>query len=204
STELWPLAAAEELSRAKVEWQAERLLVLLRRGGRQGRLALGWLDAQTLERSPLRELPLTGNEVGLPSLASEPRGATVAAAVRSASTEPWHVELAFIDWSGQARRIHLPLLQPQADRESFAPSLAAIADAGWFLQWTEGHAGLRRVRGVTLDADFRALGEVITLSPAAANAGGGSVLHVDEGLLSLFLVQRDGSYELWATTLSCR
>jgi len=204
STELWPLAAAEELSRARVEWQAERLVVLLRRGGRQGRLALGWLNSQTLEHSALRELPLTGNEVGLPSLASEPRGAAVAAAVRSASTEPWHVELASIDWSGQTRRIRVPVLQPQADRESFAPSLAALADGGWFLQWTEGQAGLRRVRGVTLDAEFRALGEVISLSPAAANAGGGSVLFVDEGLLSLFLVQRDESYELWATTLSCR
>jgi len=204
ATELWPLAAGEELSRPKVEWQAERLVVLLRRGGRQGKLALGWLNAQTLERSVLRELPLAGNEVGLPSLASEPRGAAVAAAVRAASTEPWHVELAWLDWSGQARRLRVPALQPQADRESFAPSLAATGDAGWFLQWTEGQAGLRRVRGVTLDAEFRALGEVITLSPAGANAGGGSVVYVDEGLLSLFLVQRDGNYELWATTLSCR
>ena len=204
ATELWPLAAGEELSRPKVEWQAERLLVLLRRGGRQGKLALGWLNSQTLERSPLRELPFAGNEVGLPSLASEPRGAAVAAAVRAASTEPWHVELASMDWSGQAKRIRVPALAPQADRESFAPSLASTGDARWFLQWTEGQAGLRRVRGVTLDSEFRALGEVITLSPAGANAGGGSVLYVDEGLLSLFLVQRDGNYELWATTLSCR
>ena len=204
ATELWPLLAGEELSRPRVEWQAERLILLLRRGGRQGKLALGWLNAQTLERSPLRELPLRGNEVGLPSLASEPHGAAVAAAVRAASTEPWHVELATMDWSGQTRSVAVPALRAQADRESFAPSLAALDDTRWFLQWTEGQAGLRRVRGVTLDSEFRALGEVIALSPAAANAGGGSVLHVDEGLLSLFLVQRDDSYELWATTLSCR
>lgn len=204
STELWPLAAGEEISRPKVEWQAERLVMLLRRGGRQGQLALGWLNSQTLERSPLRELPLVSNEVGLPSLASDPRGAAVAAALRTASTEPWHVELATMDWSGQTRRIRVPALQAQADRESFAPSLAALGDSRWFLQWTEGQAGLRRVRGLTLDSEFRSLGEVIALSPAAANAGGGSVLQVDEGLLSLFLVQRDGSYDLWATTLSCR
>jgi len=57
---------------------------------------------------------------------------------------------------------------------------------------------------VTLDADFNALGEPIVLSPAGASAGGGSVLSVDEGLLSLFLISRGNSYELWATTLSCR
>jgi len=60
------------------------------------------------------------------------------------------------------------------------------------------------VRGVTLDAAFAALGEPITLSPQGASAGGGNVVSVDDGLLSLFLIQRGASYELWATTLSCR
>ena len=53
-------------------------------------------------------------------------------------------------------------------------------------------------------SDFAPIGEPITLSPASASAGGGSVVAVDEGLLSLFLIQRGNSYELWATTLGCQ
>ncbi len=201
---LWPLAADEELSRARLEWQdAGQLALVVRRGGRQGKLVLGWLQPERGERSALRELPFSGGELGLPSLATRGDVALVAAAVRESSHQPWHIELASSTRQGRSRRLELPVVAAPG-HESFAPSLTALPGARWFLQWTEGEQGLRQVRGVTLDAGFAALGEPSTLSPAGASAGGGSALTVDEGVLSLFLVQRASGYELWATTLSCR
>jgi len=205
SIALWSLGANEELSRPRLERQdATHLALVLRRGGRQGKLVIGWLDPELGEHSALNELPFTGAELGLPSLATQGNVAAVVAATRDSSTALWHVELATSEPAGRARRIELHALDTAPGRESFAPNLAALAGSRWFLQWTEGQQGLRRVRGVTLDADFSALGEPIVLSPAGASAGGGSVLPVDEGLLSLFLISRAGSYELWGTTLSCR
>jgi len=205
SIALWSLDSKEEISRPKLERQdATHLALVLRRGGRQGKLVIGWLDPELGEHSALLELPFTGGELGLPSLATQGNVAAVVAATRDSSTAPWHVGLATSEPEGRARRIDLRALEAAPDRESFAPSLAALAGSRWFLQWTEGQQGLRRVRGVTLDAEFNALGEPIVLSPAGDSAGGGSVLSVDEGLLSLFSIPRGGSYELWATTLSCR
>ncbi|MEY4549375.1 MAG: hypothetical protein RL685_5570, partial [Pseudomonadota bacterium] len=202
---LWPLGADEELSRPRLEWQTDgQLALVLRRGGRQGKLVIGWLQPERGERSPLRDLPFAGSELGLPSLAIQGEVALVAAAAREASDAPWHIELATTTRQGRSRRLELPGLAATADRESFAPSVTALPGARWFLQWTEGQQGLRRVRGVTLDAAFAVLSEPIALSPAGASAGGGSVLAVDEGVLSLFLVQRAGGYELWGGTLSCR
>ena len=132
------------------------------------------------------------------------QGSFITAAARELSSAPWHVELVTTTRQGRTRRLELSGVAAAADRESFAPSVTALPGARWFLQWTEGQQGLRRVRGVTLDSAFAVLGEPISLSPADASAGGGTVLAVDEGLVSLFLVQRAGVYELWATTLSCR
>jgi hypothetical protein len=200
---LWPLAAEEELSRPRLEWQdAGQLALVLRRGGRQGKLVLGWLQPERGERSTLRELPFAGSELGLPSLATHGDVALVAAAVRESASAPWQVELTSSTRQGSSRRHELPSVA--AERESFAPSVSALPGARWFLQWTEGEQGLRRVRGVTLDARFALLGEPIALSSPDTSAGSGSLVAVDEGLLSLFLVQRGSSYELWATTLSCR
>ncbi|MEO8181254.1 MAG: hypothetical protein ABI895_20640 [Deltaproteobacteria bacterium] len=202
---LWPLGADEEISRPRLERQdAQHLALVLRRGGRQGKLVIGWLDPELGEHTDLRELPFTSGELGLPSLATRGSSALVAAAARSSATASWHVELASSEPQGRARRIDVRAIDAGPEHDSFAPSLAALEGSRWFLQWTEGQKGLRRVRGVTLNAEFAALGEPITLSPQDASAGGGSVLAVDDGLLSLFLIQRGNSYDLWATTLSCR
>jgi len=202
---LWPLGADEEISRPRLERQdARHLALVLRRGGRQGKLVIGWLDPELGEHTLLRELPFTSGELGLPSLATSGSSAVVAAAARSTAAASWHVELASIEPQGRARRIDVRALDADPEHDSFAPSVAALEGSRWFLQWTEGQKGLRRVRGVTLSAEFAALGEPITLSPEDASAGGGSLLAVDDGLLSLFLIQRGSSYDLWATTLSCR
>lgn len=202
---LWPLSANEEISRPRLERQdATQLALVLRRGGRQGKLVIGWLAPELGEHTELRELPFTTGELGLPSLATQGKSALVAAAARASAAAPWHVELASIEPTTRAQRIQLRPVDASPEHDSFAPSVAALEGSRWFLQWTEGQQGLRQVRGVTLDAEFSALGEPVTLSPPASSAGGGSVLSVDDGLLSLFLIQRGNSYELWATTLSCR
>ena len=79
----------------------------------------------------------------------------------------------------------------------------ALDESRWLLQWTEGEQGRRRVRALTLSTDFLALGDPIDLSDPGMNAGGGQAVRVDQGVVSLFLVQRATTYELFATPLSC-
>jgi hypothetical protein len=204
SIALWPLHDGEEISRPRVEWiEAGRLAVALRRGGRTGRLALGWLDPARAQRSSLRDVPLGSGEVGLPSLAARDGRAVVVAAVRQTAAHPWRIHAASSVWQGAATRVQLPELSTHAELDNFAPSIAALGDSRWLLQWTEGREGERRVRALTLDADLRAIGSPIIISPKETSAGGGLVIPVDQGLLSLFLVQKPDGYDLWAATLAC-
>jgi hypothetical protein len=205
ATPLWTVGAGEELSRPRLERQdAKRWALALRRGGRQGKLEIGWFAPDGGEHSELRTLPFTGSELGLPSLATAGKLAAIAAATRATSSAPWHIEVTTSEPEGRTRREDLRALEAGSDHDRFAPSLAPLPDARWFLQWTEGEQGLRSVRGVTLDSEFAPIGDPISLSPAGASAGGGNIVAVDEGLLALFLIQRGNGYELWATTLSCR
>lgn len=201
---LWSFAAQEELGRPRVEWQdGERLAVVLRRGGRHGALVMGWVDHPTLQSSALNELPFTGSEVGLPSLAFQKGRAAVAAALRASANAPWRIQLTTAEWQGQTLPVTLPDLHSHPAQDTFAPSLVALDESRWLLQWTEGEQGRRRVRAITLRSDFSALGEPIEVSDAGVNAGGGQAVRVDEGVVSLFLVQRGASYELYAAPLSC-
>jgi hypothetical protein len=97
----------------------------------------------------------------------------------------------------------LPEITARAESDSFAPQLVSLGESGWLLQWTEGRERKRRVRALTLAPDFSAIGSVIDVSRPGTSAGGGLVVVVDQGLLSLFLVQVQSGYELWATTLAC-
>lgn len=204
SVPLWPVRADEELSRARIEWlDSDRLVLALRRGGRAGAVAVAWLNLHDMQRSALRDLPLTGSEIGLPSLAVQQGRAAIAAAVRMTASHAWRIQVATSEWQGATTRVSLPELSPRPNEDTFAPSIAALGDSRWVLQWTEGQQGERRVRALTLDAAFNALGPAITVSEKEMSAGGGVLVPVDAGLLSLFLVQRPGGYELWAAPLAC-
>ncbi len=204
SIALWPLHDGEELSRPRAEWLgAGRLAVALRRGGRTGALALGWLDPERAQRSVLREVPLGNGEIGLPSLSVQDGRAVVAAAVRPTPLHPWRIQAASSVWQGSPTRVSLPELAARPELDTFAPSIAALGDSRWLLQWTEGREGERRVRALTLDADLHPIGAPINVSPHDTSAGGGLALRVDQGVVSLFLVQRANGYDLWATTLAC-
>jgi hypothetical protein len=204
ATSLWPLGPDEDIGRPKVAWQDSEHLAVVLRHGNPAQLALGWIEPRSGRYSGLRDLPFSGPELGVPSLALEGARAAIAAAVRSSGTEPWRVELVASEGSGEPRRIHLRALESATDLDRFAPSVSALGDARWFLQWTEGAPGARHVRGLTLDRKLSALGAPLELSRPGTSAGGGAVVAVDEGLVSLFLVQRGSTYELWAMTLSCR
>jgi hypothetical protein len=204
SIALWTLHDGEEISRPRAEWlDAGRLAVALRRGGRSGTIALGWLDPARAQRSLLRDVPLGKGEIGLPSLSVQAGRALIAAAVRQTPAHPWRIQAASSVWQGSATRVHLPELAAHPELDTFAPSIAPLGDSRWLLQWTEGREGERRVRAITLDADLHPLGAPITVSPQDTSAGGGLALRVDQGVISLFLVQKPDSYDLWATTLAC-
>jgi hypothetical protein len=124
-------------------------------------------------------------------------------AVRQSEASSWRIQVATASWYGPVTRVALPELTARPDSDSFAPQLVSLGERGWLLQWTEGKERKRRVRALTLDPDFSAIGSVIDVSLPGSNAGGGLVVVVDQGLLSLFLVQVRSGYELWATTLAC-
>jgi hypothetical protein len=200
---LWSIDASEEISRARVAQSDERFAVALRRGGRTGKLVVGWFDQKPEQHSVLHDLPLSGAEVGLPSLALDGRRAAIAAAVRGQSSEPWRIGLATSEWHGPTVRIPAIELTTRPDADTFAPSIISLGDSRWLLQWTEGQQGQRSVRALTLDAAFKPVGNPIQVSDPATNAGGGQIIPVDQGLLSLFLVQQTKTYDLWVTPLAC-
>ncbi len=201
---LWPVDAGDELTRAEVERYAQkRYGVVFRRGGLSGDIVIGWVDGRTLRRSSLSELPFPGRDVGEPSLAIRDGRALVAAATRLDDKTPWTARLATARWRRPSREVEVPALTPTGAADRAEPKVVALSGGRWLVQWTEGKPGKTRVRALTLDESFAPLGKSIEVSPADLRARGGRLAVVDQGLLSLFLVEGAGGLELWGTGLAC-
>ena len=84
-----------------------------------------------------------------------------------------------------------------------SPTAASLNGGRYLIQWTEGEAGSRVVRALTLSSDFSPLGEPITLSPPSDNAGQGVLWARGAHAVALFFVRAEKVHELWGATLRC-
>jgi hypothetical protein len=103
---------------------------------------------------------------------------------------------------GPAQTLAIPAGGPGG--EAISPSGAGLSGDRWLLSWTEGALGNRVVRAQVLGPDLLPLGDAISLSPEAANAGQSVVWVRGETAVVLFLSQKSKGHELWGAALKCR
>lgn len=179
-------------------------VVTFRHGGQEGKVLVGWLDAQGNKKSDLKAVPTDAVLVGTPAISAGPSGALVTFAAKSSPSEPYGIELSRVpagEEPARARRFQLPPGGPGG--EAISPSSEALPGGGYLLQWTEGAAGNRAVRTQVISADLVPAGDAITLSTADQNAGQGALWVGGDRALALFLTKTEGSHELWGALLRC-
>jgi hypothetical protein len=174
-----------------------------RQGGQSGKIRLGFLDARGQAHGKLLSLEHEG-QVGSPSLATHGEAWLIAFASRPDADAKWGVVLvAGRDGQppGSTRSFVIPPGGPGV--ETISPSAAGLANGRWLLQWTEGASGNRQVRVQTLTPELDPIGGAITLSAVEDNAGQGTVQAVGSGAVSVFIVIRNETRQLWGAALTC-
>lgn len=200
---LWAELAGKEITVPRTLRTDAGTAVTLRLGGQSGKVLFGWLDKAGRRSSALGAIELEGL-VGAPTLGATNREVLMAVAVRPDSDAKWGVALA------RARLGQLPkaakswpLPRGGPGVEAISPSVTGLSGGRWALQWTEGANGTRQVRVQILAPDLAPIGDAITLSAVEDNAGQGVVQAVGERVLSLFIVIKNNSRQLWGAGLEC-
>src|SRR5205814_4276940 len=131
--------------------------------------------------------------------------AVVAWAERDAASAPWGVR--WIRWTahagpGTVRELALPPGGP--GERAMAPSVAALDGGRLLLAWTEAGHGRNQVRAQVFDANDRAQGAALDVTPRDAMAGQEQIAVADldgahKGAVA-YLVARRGVFELRATS----
>jgi hypothetical protein len=179
--------------------------VTFRRGGKTGKVAVGWLSPSGLKKTELVDVRTDDDFSGTPSIAANADSILVAFASRGASASSWSIALAKAKSGGHpqtASRFVLPPGGPGGD--GIAPTVAALADGRWLLQWTEGASGNRIVRAAVLDQNLALSSDAVNLSPDGANAGQGAVwANGDQGAVLFYVTNDKKSHELWGAAIDC-
>jgi len=179
--------------------------VALRRGGKGGDIAAGWLEPSGAKKSEMLGIRADGNFAGTPAIAASEDAILIAFASRKTDGPSWNIVLATAK-HGQlpatASRFTLPPGGPGGD--AMSPAIGALTAGRWLLAWTEGPSGNRVARAEVLDRDLTPLSDPLNLSPDGANAGQGVVWTSSDVGAVLFYVQNDRkSHELWGTSVEC-
>ena len=180
-------------------------VLTFRRNGQGGQIMVGWLSPDGQSRGRPVAIGSDAVRLGTPNVAARDDVALVSFAGKTEGAEKWSLFLAKAEAGksdAKAKSFELPSGGP--GEEAISPTATPLPGQRWLLQWTEGPAGKRTVRALTLDSELAPLGSAIALAPESVQAGQGSLAQVGESAaLSTFLVKQGASYELWGTSLSC-
>jgi hypothetical protein len=179
--------------------------VALRRGGAAGEIHAGFLGPDGHAEGELGEIVAGAHLIGAPSVAANAGRALVAFAARDGDSDPWKLRLATLrpnQGADAARDFAVPT--NEVGNGAIAPSVSALDDARWLVQWTQGEVGHYRVFVQAVGADLAPQGAAVPVSPMGANAGQGTVLRIGERTLSLFVLPVPGRDELWGAVLKCQ
>jgi hypothetical protein len=204
ASELW---RAPDLPRTepRIARVGEKHAVLFRQGGQAGSLFVGWLDQSLQALGDLRNIEGCPSLLGTPTLAAGKAEAVAAFASRDSEQQPWRLRLARLSPEKPAR-VSAEFVNPAegAGNGAIAPTLKALGNERWALQWTQGSSGQYRVFVQALASDLTPLGAPVPSSPKGASAGQGSIWVVGERALSLYVLTVGGRDELWGSVLTCR
>ncbi|MGC4093885.1 MAG: hypothetical protein QM756_39465 [Polyangiaceae bacterium] len=199
---LWALPAGHgaEPRAARLDDGSHR--VVLRRGGAEGELVTGVIGADGRARGELESIQSGARLLGTPAIAAGKSSVMVVFAGRDQKTDPFRLRFSELR-AGQPGVPASELAIVGDGNGAIAPSLTALGDEGWLLQWTSGEVGRYRVFVQALSATMSPLGTPVPVSPMGANAGQGVVRVIGERVLSLFVLPVPGHDELWGAVLKC-
>lgn len=198
-----PDASLEPDRRARVE-PLGAYAIATRRGGAV------WIgrakdDRAEPDRGSLVRVSSSGARAGAPAIVALGDEALAAWAEQGAGSPSWSIR--FVRW-----RPGSPPPPPQdfalpaggLGAHAMSPSLAAIDADRVVVAWTEGPVARHQVRAQLVDARGARIGEPITLSPDATNAGQGQLAMANDGRgVVAFFAQAAGGFELEATAIAC-
>lgn len=202
-TTIWPSPSDKVTDPRVAALVSGGYAVTVRRGGQGGAVLVGLIDEMGDKKSALTEVG-SKPQVGTPAIAASDRGVIVAFAGRPTDDSYWTLQVGTAPPGSTPTSAQSFATPPGGlGADAISPAIEGLPNDRWLLQWTEGAAGRRQVRIQTLGFDLVPVGDPINLSAEEANAGQGVVMVQGEKALSLFLVRRGNTHELWGATLSC-
>ncbi|AKT43427.1 GYF domain-containing protein [Chondromyces crocatus] len=200
-TPVWPKVGGEaEAMRVVKAGEKGHALLLRRDGGVWG----GWMNPARSALGELMQVAGSGGSVGKPSLGWNGREVAVVFADRPAGSKAWEIRLGRAPFGQMPAATEvLPLPEGGPGGDAFAPDIAGLADGRWVLVWTEGPAGSRAMRALTLGPDLTPIGDPIALSPPAGNFGQGILGVAGSYVGTVFLSKPAAIYELWGVVMQC-
>jgi hypothetical protein len=164
----------------------------------------GWLNADRKPVGDLVQVVGSGGSVGKPMAGWNGRGTAVVFADRPRDGGTWEIRVGRSSGASiPTSTVIVPLPKGGPGGDAFAPDITGLPDGRWLLVWTEGPAGSRAMRALTLAPDLTPIGDAIALSPPAGNFGQGVLGVVGDYAAAVFLQKGRATYELWGAILKC-
>ena len=200
---VWPLPADAKITEPRSAPLATfGYGVTFRRGGQSGAILVGFVGSDGAQKSQLAEVPDAPKFLGTPMIAGSASGALLAFAGRDTPEAAWKLYVSKISPGaapGPARAL------TAGDGGSvISPTLAALPDDRWLVQWTEGSSGQYHVHVQSFASDLSPIGQSVLVSPKGANAGQGALATFAGGAITWFILTTAGHDELWGATLTCQ
>jgi hypothetical protein len=201
---LWPLPHLTSTEPRVARAESDGYALAMRRGGLSGSILVGWLSAELKPERDLELVPSGTKLVGSPAIAARSNALLVAFAGRDAESEAWRVRIASGARKGPLGKVSVFGTPSEGlGNGAIAPTLAALGEQHWVLQWTQGSAGQYRVYVEELGENLEPLGTPVAASPKGASAGLGAVRVIGESALSVFVLTVGGRDELWGAAVTC-
>jgi len=200
---LWPIPTGLKVTPPRIAALADGYFVAFRQGGAEGQLSTGWMSPTGAALGPLSIIPDAPKSLGTPSVASGEREGILVFAGRTDKTNPFRIYAARARF-GQQPSPAVQLALTEQSGGAIAPSLTALANGNFLVQWTDGKVGQYRVHVRLLDASFAPIGDPLLVSAKGTNAGQGTLVAAGKSVVSFFIQTTAGHDELWGASVKCR
>lgn len=175
-----------------------------RGGGERGAVLVGTLQENGKPLGALSKVASAAERVGEPSLAISPPGSKSPQLLvgfsggAQSSRESLYV----------ARSVPPALPQnaqplPIEGAPLGDPSVGALSDGSFVVQWSEGTPGRQSVNVALFHEDLTLVGSPIRVSGSGVDARDGTIFVGQDSVLSLYMVRNGQNNEMWAAVLKC-
>ncbi len=199
---VWTLTTGVKVTPPRAVALGEAHFVAFRQGGAEGQLMTGWLKADGSAAAELTAIAGAPKSLGTPNVALAGKEAVALFAARNEKSEPYRIHAARVAPGkppGPAQALDLPAEGGGA----IAPSLFALPEGRYLVQWTDGNVGQYQVHVRVLDSELKPASEPVLVSAKGANAGQGTIVVTPTAAVSFFIQTTAGHDELWGASLSC-